>query len=187
METKLCTKCGKDLPRTEFYTNYDKRSGKSYPKGECKTCSKALVKKYARENPDKAREWDRKKYKKHKAKIRARHKKYYKRYAKENGHKLSACRARRRARVRNAQGKLTSGDILRKYDLQGGRCYYCDVDLPGGYQVDHKIPLARGGSNWPANICVSCENCNYSKRDKDFWEFSGKSRPGLASGAFSVL
>lgn len=92
---------------------------------------------------------------------------------------LERCRAhsrlgaiRRRARLLSAPGDFTSADIAAKLELQGGLCYYCEADLSEtGYHVDHKIPLARGGSNWPANLCCACPDCNVRKNDRDFWEF----------------
>lgn len=39
METKKCTKCGKDLPLTEFYSR-----GNGKYRSECKECHKAYVK-----------------------------------------------------------------------------------------------------------------------------------------------
>jgi hypothetical protein len=49
----------------------------------------------------------------------------------------------------------------------GFRCRYCGhgadtVEL----QVDHVIPVARGGTNDPENLVASCFDCNSGKRDK---------------------
>jgi 5-methylcytosine-specific restriction endonuclease McrA len=34
------------------------------------------------------------------------------------------------------------------------------------YDVDHIVPLDRGGHNDPSNIVISCSHCNRSKQDK---------------------
>lgn len=76
----------------------------------------------------------------------------------------------RRKRVKEALGFYTAQDLQLKFELQGGLCYYCKQPLEQ-FDVEHKIPLARGGTNWPANICCACEKCNGSKHARDFWEF----------------
>ncbi|MBZ9752997.1 HNH endonuclease [Deinococcus sp. HMF7604] len=77
----------------------------------------------------------------------------------------------RRAREWDAAGSYTPNDIKAKYSLQGGRCYYCKEYLHKAYNIDHKIPLSKGGTNWPANLCVACETCNKRKNNLDFFKF----------------
>jgi len=77
----------------------------------------------------------------------------------------------KRARLRDAEGIHTAEDVLAIYKAQRGRCHYCRVKLAGTYHVDHKTPLVRGGSNWPANICCACPPCNLAKHDMTEPEF----------------
>jgi 5-methylcytosine-specific restriction endonuclease McrA len=44
------------------------------------------------------------------------------------------------------------------------KCAHCG--RPGLLTVDHKIPLSRGGSNWPSNLQPLCFRCNVVKNDK---------------------
>lgn len=77
-----------------------------------------------------------------------------------------------RARKLRAPGTHSAKDVEAKLELQGGLCYYCFRDLEQtGYHVDHKIPLVRGGSNWPANLAIACPPCNLSKCAKTPAEF----------------
>jgi 5-methylcytosine-specific restriction endonuclease McrA len=46
--------------------------------------------------------------------------------------------------------------------------------LKDGYQIDHIVPLSKGGSNWPRNIQLTCRFCNHSKRAHDPVDFSRK-------------
>lgn len=94
-----------------------------------------------------------------------------KRYYLKNRKKFSAYRDKRRAIERSALGSYTIADVKAKLELQGGLCYYCSTPLGESFHVDHKIPIAKGGTNFPANICAACASCNLSKSDKDFWEF----------------
>lgn len=84
--------------------------------------------------------------------------------------KRSAVR-RRRARAANAQGSHNANDIKRILESQGGVCVYCKSSLDDGYEVDHVVPLSRGGSNSPENLQCLCPSCNGSKWARTHEEF----------------
>lgn len=69
----------------------------------------------------------------------------------------------RRARRKNAEGVHTSDDIAKILESQGYKCVYCKRDIKDEYDVDHIIPLAKGGSNWPKNLQCLCPECNGKK------------------------
>lgn len=46
--------------------------------------------------------------------------------------------------------------------------------MPGERHLDHVIPLARGGADTVANLCVACEPCNRRKHSKLPEEYSGQ-------------
>ncbi len=77
----------------------------------------------------------------------------------------------RRARKLKAEGSFTAEDIKDLYATQGGRCYYCSVDLKEGYHIDHMTPLIRGGRNDVSNLCLACPRCNLRKHTKTAEEF----------------
>ena len=91
-----------------------------------------------------------------------------KKWAEENPEALRTGWRNRRARKRNAPGKLSkdiSGVLFHK---QNGRCIYCQVDLTTVVQhLDHIMPLSRGGSNTDDNVQLLCARCNLRKNDKD--------------------
>ncbi len=78
---------------------------------------------------------------------------------------------RRRGRHLAAAGNFTQMHIEQKALLQDGRCYYCGSLLGENRHIDHKIPLVRGGTNWPANLCLACPTCNLRKNAKTPQEF----------------
>jgi hypothetical protein len=48
----------------------------------------------------------------------------------------------------------------------GNRCEYCQSHqdyLMGWLQIDHFLPVSKGGSNDDANLCLACELCNQYK------------------------
>lgn len=78
----------------------------------------------------------------------------------------------RRARKLGSVGFHTEEDVYIQLERQNGRCYYCRKPIEeSGYDVDHVMPLSKGGSNWPANIVCACPSCNRSKSDKAIWEW----------------
>jgi len=47
------------------------------------------------------------------------------------------------------------------------RCYLCGQLIAKGHrQVDHIIPLSKGGQHRPSNLAVACDACNDSKKAK---------------------
>jgi 5-methylcytosine-specific restriction protein A len=55
------------------------------------------------------------------------------------------------------------------------RCYWCGkVTAKKRRQVDHIIPLARGGRHERSNLCCSCATCNNRKHAKTREEFTGQ-------------
>jgi len=93
-------------------------------------------------------------------------------YWRNNREKYNAHVRNRRARLRQSEGFHTVEDIQKKIQDQRYKCYWCNCDISGGkHTVDHYIPIAKGGSNWPSNLVMACKRCNFSKSDKMPEEF----------------
>lgn len=83
--------------------------------------------------------------------------------------KVKASNLRQRAQRTAAPGYASPEQIAARIAYYGGRCAYCQT---GVYeQLDHVIPIARGGSNWPANLRPACRRCNQSKKAKKLTEW----------------
>jgi len=91
-----------------------------------------------------------------------------------NPHKTTEYSRAYRARKAGAVGSYTPDDVERQYRMQNGKCWWCGKTVGQKYHVDHIVPLARGGSNKPNNICISCPRCNLSKQDKLPQEWAGR-------------
>ena len=50
------------------------------------------------------------------------------------------------------------------------RCGYCGCE-DGPWEVDHRVPLARGGSDDEENLVAACRRCNRSKGGKLIFEW----------------
>lgn len=132
---------------------------------------KAAASKWAAENRDrksaKCKEW------------REANKEYIKKsmraWYSENIESVLASNRKRRAISRSADGHHTAADVRALLDNQQGFCANCKAKLfksgKQKFHVDHIMPLALGGSNWPANLQCLCPRCNMSKGAKhpDEW------------------
>jgi 5-methylcytosine-specific restriction endonuclease McrA len=97
------------------------------------------------------------------------------RWQKEHRLENNVKAGRHRARKFGAVGFHTPEQLAARISYYGNRCAYCGAAYES---VDHVIPLARGGSNWPANLRPACGFCNSSKADKLLSEWSPPSSKG---------
>ena len=144
----------------------------------CKAASREWVRFWASQHPERIKEINKKARIKYRSRpeIQQMRKEKGREYIKTNKGKESSIRSvhRRRARKLNAgTEKYTTQQIL---DLYGTICHICNkpIDLslnrkPGyegwemGLHLDHKIPLAKGGSDTVDNIRPSHGICNKRK------------------------
>lgn len=82
---------------------------------------------------------------------------------------MRAAKAKRRAQIIDAGGSYSAKDVAAILIAQKRRCWWCSCKLTT-YHVDHRIPLAKGGTNGPENIVASCGPCNQKKNAKMPWE-----------------
>ena len=69
---------------------------------------------------------------------------------------------------------FTKEERIKIYRKTKGRCYLCGefVDFDS-YEIEHKVPLSKGGTNNLSNLFCSCHICNLIKHDiypEDFME-----------------
>ena len=96
---------------------------------------------------------------------------YYRTYYKWKS-KTSYYRVKALSRIhaaRSATGKTSKSAIERLVAIKerGTSCFYCGRNVRGqSANIEHIIPLARGGTNTEENLTVACEHCNKSKHSK---------------------
>ena len=75
--------------------------------------------------------------------------------------------ARRYARKRNNLViPYTPDDIQKIKEFFDNCCAYCGVSLEKGCQIDHVVPIAKGGADAIFNLVPACPRCNNSKNDR---------------------
>lgn len=77
----------------------------------------------------------------------------------------------RRARKLKCGGSLSKGLSEKLFKLQKGKCACCGKPLGGDYHLDHRTPLALGGSNTDDNMQLLTRICNLQKNAKDPIDF----------------
>ena len=189
MTWKRCTKCGESKSLSEFRRQRDRLDGH---KSHCKMCSRKGDQRYREgghaqatsrrwRESEQGRAW-RQSYGKsasrryrHTEAGRAAVARARNRYNQKNKEKIAtrqadyqrvhpevvaAAIARRIARSRHAGGDSNGAQRKARADFYGGLCYLCGRSATA---MDHVIPLAQGGSNWPANLRPICKSCNSTK------------------------
>ncbi len=59
--------------------------------------------------------------------------------------------------------------IKSRLDYYGNKCVYCGSTEK--IEIEHRIPLSRGGTNFPANLVPACKTCNCKKGTKTETEY----------------
>ena len=127
---------------------------------------------WLKRNPQKARDAVRRWRIAHPAEHAAKNRRYYARhkvarnahnalYHREHPEVVRAKWQNYRARKREAEGSFTGAEWLALVATYEGCCAYCGA--AGPLEADHRLPLARGGSNLIENILPACRTCNARK------------------------
>ena len=84
---------------------------------------------------------------------------------------LNSAALEKYAKALNQRAKKLKADgvidavMLRSLILDsGGKCAWCDASIvKADFEIEHVMPLTRGGSHTPDNFAVSCPDCNRRK------------------------
>lgn len=192
MTNKRCTRCGETKALSEFSKRKTSKDGLEW---QCKACKSACAHKYHIANQENIKVRKARWYAANKEKARIAKAKYraanadkvktqrakYRadnrdrrtaaqaEYRAENPKIELAIRYRRRVRELGADGTATAGQIADRWAMWGDACYICGKPAEA---TDHVIPLAAGGSNWPANLRPICNLCNSRKHAQWPYDFA---------------
>lgn len=186
--TRTCNLCGQTKPQDadHYYSRLQKSGVRTYSCW-CKVCQAAKTRARWAADPeaqqkDRARREPRREEIRAYDRMRAKRDREKKKIIIDRWHANNPQRSRalaisrsatRRAREKNIGGKWTADDVDRMMRGQKGRCWWCSKKL-GAFHVDHRIPVAKDGTNDPSNLVLSCPPCNRSKSAKLPQEFAGR-------------
>ncbi len=167
----ICVKCKEDLAESMFYKDKHKPSGF---KPRCKPCDKLSVdvdrrRKYETEywsDPIRAKK-RKQQIKKSMEKNKDHHKKIRSEYLKtENGINTQR-KSRQVTRCKSKGVYVESVDPLELYKQQDGICYLCYEKFTfKEMEMDHVIPVSKGGKHELNNVKMCCGKCNKIKGSK---------------------
>lgn len=175
---KVCPKCQVSKPLLQFDVCKMAKYGRG---GYCKPCHKKInAERYTKQREKmiaRATNWRKNNPEKHKSARRS--------YAEKNRGKLrdwdkkSRKRNADRIRVREAMKSKVRKAIISKTKFpitaeewrdirvrQRFLCFYCGIK-PRILEMDHVMPLKRGGEHVAKNIVGACKSCNCKKQAKD--------------------
>jgi 5-methylcytosine-specific restriction endonuclease McrA len=144
---------------------------------------RAYGREWMRRNPEKAREVVRRWSQRNRERRRAAKRLYYARHREQHKAVMAAyhtahpevVRAKNnayRACAREAEGRFTSAESVTLVASYDGKCAYCGSS--GRVEVDHRIPLSRGGTNSIDNVLPACGTCNRMKAQLTEGEFRAR-------------
>jgi len=70
--------------------------------------------------------------------------------------------ARRVARKNGKTERISKEFYKQMLENQSGKCRACKVDLIA-YEIDHIVPVSRGGTHTKDNLQLLCRSCNRQK------------------------
>jgi len=130
--------------------------GRAWIKGNPEK-ARAAMRRWRQRHPAEHATETRSYYERHKERLAA----YFAQYRREHRDVRQGIGARRHARKFGAPGSHTTADWIWLLQFWNWRCAYCGETGP--LQPDHRVPLARGGSNAIENILPACRSCNQRK------------------------
>lgn len=163
---KTCTRCFLEKDESCFYAMKQSISGY---RPECKLCTKTGVDKNKRREYEasyrqKNLEQRRRLARESSARNKDHHKEVRRKYLQTDAGKSMY---RKQTQKRYALKKSAFVEDVSPMDLfnqQGGVCYLCQKVFEfKGMELDHVIPISRGGKHEKSNCKMACVKCNRSK------------------------
>lgn len=171
---KICLLCKKEKPLFGFYV-YHRRNRLEHTT-RCKECMKLLGRAYRLSHIDSYNATRRSYYRNNREKILSRMSRYnsngrvrkmrleaMKRYLKSEKGRIYT---RLRNVLRRASGDITRSTIVGLFEESRGHCFYCGGHLKKGFEIDHVMPICKGGKSIWSNLVVTCVECNRKKSSK---------------------
>jgi len=175
----ICRPCLAEAARRRYWANVekmreaDRRRYEADPKKHRESArrwyeanpekERERARRYREANPERVRESRRRRYEANPEKM----KEAVRRWREANREKHREISRRYYARKLNAAVEPVDEQAV--YELSGRMCIYCGVTE--NLELDHVVPLSRGGVHSEDNLVVACRGCNTSKGAKPLREW----------------
>lgn len=174
-----CTTCGEHKPRGEYYT---KANGKL--RKPCKACIRKSSKAWKVRNKEKVIEYDTARYHNNKSYFKEKRRERYLRHRDEELKTTIAWQKKNRDRFRiiaksathrrrDRAGYLETSSVhfilehnTEHFSSTNLHCEYCSSVIVDSWELEHIIPISRGGQNNKENLAISCPSCNRGRDGK---------------------
>ena len=195
---KICTKCNRLLVANSmnFYKNKTYKYGVM---SKCKECKKKYgkqyyennseyikernkqynrknmqeyIKQWQKDNPERTKQWSKKYYQNHKEHIAE----YGKQWASNNRERRNEiclkAQHKRRAKLKSNGGEYTLEQWNECLNFFNNTCAYSGAELnKDNTNVEHIIPISKGGTSNITNIVPALDSVNFSKNASDMLEW----------------
>lgn len=181
MKTKICKRCGRELPLSEFYKA---KSCKDGYRNECKECFLQYYKQYQQEHKEELAEYNKQYRQDNKEEIAEQKKQYYQDnreelaeyykqyYQTPMGRALCLVRNYRRNDKKYNRGECTlTAQWIIENIFSGQKCIFCgesDWEKLGCDRIDNSLP------HTPDNVNPCCDECNTKRGKKTYDEYMKK-------------
>lgn len=155
---KYCSKCHVLKPVTYFNNSKKTKDGK---REACRDCEKIAHKIYRKNNAHKMTSYADLSDEQRRKNIES-----VKKWNKAHKAERTLAMAKRRALKRQNGCYVVTPKEINK--LQNMVCLYCGST---GGEIDHVIPLSRGGTHSIGNLVAACKPCNASKNNRTITEW----------------
>jgi 5-methylcytosine-specific restriction endonuclease McrA len=188
---KHCTKCKQWKEEGEFPKNRSKRDGLATECHVCNRAkvkarrdanpekdrehsrlwrlanperAKLNLSRWYQGNKEKVRAYERKMRETNPQKFFEGHRKASSKYEKSHPDKMAEGNHMRRARMQKAEGRITAKEWQALKEFYGYTCLCCGRKEPEiKLELDHVIPISKGGKNLVSNVQCLCASCNRRK------------------------
>jgi 5-methylcytosine-specific restriction endonuclease McrA len=174
----------------EYYRKYYHSNKEKYGKYRSKEIISERNKRYYRATAEKHAEWSKEYYRVNKEKIIKYQQEYQskpenrkkiservRKYSQTEKGKATAYKKRIKRRSSEHHVKFTPHDRSQLLERDNWTCQLCGIKVhdeskgnwntPNKCNIDHIIPISKGGNSTPDNLQILCRTCNLSKSDNN--------------------
>ena len=155
MKEKICLKCQTVKPLSDFYKDRTRKYG---VQPACKLCSNVYRSNWSNKNRDQISISG----KSYRDKNPTKRKQSQSKWNKKNSIKLANYQNQRRTKIKNnGIFQITDKEFNKLYQ---SNCFYCGIKSK--IEIDHVVPINKGGTHSIGNLVAACRSCNASKGSK---------------------